>query len=195
MIFFASDGQPKEQSAHNLCRAGLVILSVVLHSDEQRTVEICLSDSYAVPGPSHLSEVRRIVIESGMRAQDDLGGLSMRPVRFSHAYEERGRHPLRTQPWSLEPRPHLYLANHDRISGDEGCKDTLFGFGTMLEAATLVGALLDIARPEEDGHEYDFEGPRAYGGVAAGSAELKVWFPGSTGWDLYPPTIAEIGPA
>ena len=58
----------------------------------------------------------------------------------------------------------------------------------MLEAATLVGALLDIARPEAEGNEYEFEGPRAFGGVAAGSAELKVWFPGSIGWEVYPPS-------
>jgi hypothetical protein len=42
---------------------------------------------------------------------------------------------------------------------------------------------LDAGRPEAGVPEFDLESELGNGGVAPGSAELKVFLPGSVGWN------------
>lgn len=135
--------------------------------------------------PAHLRELQHLRVNVFQSSPTEFGGLTLRPERFQHIPEERGRHPLAQPAWSMAPRPHLHVSELDKVLASDGPGDTVHGFGSPWGSATLAGAMLDICRADAEQHEYDFEGPYGIGGVSAGSAELKVWFRGSVGWELY----------
>jgi hypothetical protein len=160
-----------------------VILAVLLGPQNCSAV-IALDPAWRVAAPSHLSDLRHIRVSA---SQQEFGGLTQHAIRFQYRPEERGRHPLATSRWSVPPRPHLHVSGFDDVVAGPEERDTLHGFGSAWGSAALATALLDICDDEARCDEYDLEGAYGFGGVAPGSAELKIWLPGSVGWELYPP--------
>lgn len=113
-------------------------------------------------------------------------GLALAPLWYDYWPEQPGRHPWdgeRIDPLDL---PALYLTNQDEVAATEAqwlARDTVVGFGTLRGIARFGQFLVDIGNPVAGGDEYELEGEAGFRGVAPLSAELKIWLPGSWGWE------------
>jgi tetratricopeptide (TPR) repeat protein len=159
-----------------------VIIAILLRSNSD-TVQLVFSSSPRRAPRDH-SELTSAMIGARPLSARAFGGLRMRPHAFRYEPEERGRHPLQTSDWTAF-LPHVCIDDLEGRGPPHGGRNTLYGFGDHVQSATFATALLDISRSAHELNEYDFEGPGGFGGVAPGSAEIKIWFPGSIGWELY----------
>ena len=89
--------------------------------------------------------------------------------------------------------PGFFLTNADDLvysDADWRARDTVVGFGRDVGMAHLVELLLNVSRLASDRVEIEMEGEGGFRGVAPLSCEVRLWLPGSFGWDdsLFTPT-------
>jgi hypothetical protein len=100
-------------------------------------------------------------------------------VNYELGMAERHPTPL-PQP---EDQPHLELTDADEADwADSAKRDTVVGFGNDRAVAWLADMLIDVGSHDSGVVEVDLESFAGFGGVGPGSAELRIWLPGSDFW-------------
>jgi hypothetical protein len=158
---------------------GLLIMAVVLQA---APVEVCVELRHPA------SAIKQLIIESPYHGPDDIhSGYNTRPYLFLYS-----PHPTtRFSPWpepQLDPAelPCFYLTNRaDCVASeqDRENRDTVRGFGRDTGSMLFAELLLNASQPDNPLNEYDLEGDGGYRGVGYLSTEVKLWLPGSPGWD------------
>lgn len=152
---------------------GLLIFARVFHREAPRVV---------VELTHPRSTLRRLII--GPEAADPRLGLEVRPHGFLYMPESPGRYPWFSQDIHPSEFPSLTITNADEMvcgAQELPTRDTLTGFGGDEGACRLAELLLNAGQPDHDGDEYALEGECGIRGVGPGSAEVKIWLPGSLG--------------
>lgn len=112
-------------------------------------------------------------------------GLNMVPYAFEYWPSRLEKHPWlhgNLSPWEL-PLFALTSADGFPTTAEEWeTRDVVEGFGTTEATARLAQLLLDVSRPDCPVNEVQLEGELGFRGVAPGSAEVRLWLPGSFGW-------------
>jgi hypothetical protein len=131
-------------------------------------------------------EIRRIVIAAdSVTLEDPPSGLSMKPFALLYFVVETAKHPW-VHDCCTHDLPLFALSNaDDSIATDEDwrSRDTIwiprFSGGEFRFAELLLnaGCSWNTVR------EYELEGDAGFRGVAPMSAELRIFLPGSFGWD------------
>lgn len=154
---------------------GLWIVACLLEPDPG---EFWLEIAHAV------SEVRHVCVDTRYRGVDGGGqGLHTHPHAAIYYPGVVTAFPLAG---GSPPFPHLLLTNrNDRLVsfGDGDKRDTVVGFGSDAGAWCFAEVLLNVSQPWNQRNEVSLEGPYGFGGVAPDSAEVRLWLPGSAGWD------------
>lgn len=132
------------------------------------------------------TDISALVVDAERPDKDGLEmGLNMIPHAFEYWPGSVEKHPWlhgNPSPWEL---PLFALTAKDRALvtvEDWTGRDIVEGFGTATATARLAQLLLDIGRPDCPVKEIELEGELGFRGVAPGSAELRLWLPGSFGW-------------
>jgi hypothetical protein len=107
---------------------------------------------------------------------------AQRPEYFSYSPQVADkRHPLPSRFNVRRDLPHIHLAAL-RSSSDP---DTIVGFGSPAAAVRLAEAFLNATHASTIRDEFDFESELGgFEAVAPGSAELRLFLPGSVGYRL-----------
>lgn len=152
------------------------------------------------PGPGEFwlrimhgaSDVRHLCVDTGYRADTEAPGLHLRPHAVVYHPSTLAVFPLADAP---VPRPHLQLTDRaDRMAGigDAEPRDAVTGLGSDAGAWAFAELLLNLGQAANARVEVSLEGEFGFGGVAPGSAEVRLWLPGSVGWD--PREWSDAGP-
>lgn len=132
------------------------------------------------------TDISKLVIEAPRPNKDSLrAGLNMVPHAFDYWPDTVEKHPWlhdNIPPWEL-PLFALTATGNPLITvTDWEARDVVEGFGSPDATARLAQLLLDVSRPECPVKEIQLEGELGFRGVAPGSAEVRLWLPGSCGW-------------
>ena len=157
----------------------LLTLAVVFRSDTERVrIDLSFSDS-----PKALKYLL-LEFPSPTRLRPQYGAFHQVPEYFCYAPRPGNeRHPLANRFQDRRDLPHIHVTNLDQMHVRDDEQNTIVGFGTALGAVRIAEALLNATHQSTTRDEFDFE--QEIGGfesVAPGSAELKIWLPGSFGW-------------
>jgi hypothetical protein len=129
------------------------------------------------------SEVRHLGVDTRYRSLEGVQqGLHTHPHAVIYYPGPVTAFPLAASP---APLPQLLLTDRkDRLAsyGDDE-RDAVVGFGSDVGAWHFAEVLLNVSQPWNQRTEVNLEGPFGFGGVAPGSAEVRLWLPGSIGWD------------
>ena len=112
-------------------------------------------------------------------------GLSLVPLTFRYFPEVTRKHPWCDTRYAME-LPLLALSNADEfVNTDEQWRDrdTVFVESSQVGTVRLAELLLNAGCRGNSVREYELEGEAGFLGVAPMSAELRIWLPGSFGWD------------
>jgi hypothetical protein len=197
-------GPPTDLTSARVCIAagshGYDALSVDLidisaQRETYRALGLFILASLLAPGPNRFvlrlthpaSQVRRLVVDTMYRQLNDGSGL--RTEASGAVY-----FPMRRQRLVAEDRfipgdelPHVFLTDVEEMVGrdwpGDPVRDTVVGFASDRGAYTLAELLLDVSQAWNEEVEYVLEGPYGFGGVAPTSAEIRLWLPGSFGWN------------
>ena len=161
------------------CRnLGLLIFAVLFHP-QPTTVEVRLTH------PSSQIKKLRVRYE---HPGDQTIGLGQTPTQFTYYSDEVSRHPwVRGHTWQ-EPDPsrlpHVEITTEAEgfVNWEPTQMDTVIGFGNAQGSALLAELLLNASLDSNETHEFNLEGEPGYRGVAAASAELNIFLPGSFGY-------------
>jgi hypothetical protein len=134
------------------------------------------------------SQVKEIRIRNGV-ADLTTPGLHLKPALFEYYPQRIDKHPF----WCLSdiPRydfPYLELNNEEEIiitEEDLKDRDILIIKGNYVGNAHLAEVLLDFSFHNQDIEEINLESDLGFGGVAPGSAELRLFSP-KVSWFLNP---------
>jgi hypothetical protein len=156
---------------------GLLILAVLFHPDiDQVNIEL-----------THpLSEIKHLVVAYSHPKLQHIDGYVSRP--FALGYEPKQTEGYLNTVSNFQPSdlPCFYFANwNSPIYNDAEWKscDTVIGFGNDVGSSWFAELLLNASLPSNKIVEYRLEGEMGYRGVGPGSAEVKLYLPGSLGWD------------
>jgi hypothetical protein len=146
------------------------------------------------PGPDEFwlrithagSDVRHACVDTRYRSlEGEREGLHTRPHAVIYYPDIVTAHPAADK---APPLPDLLLTDRaDRMAGfgDPDERDTVTGFGSDVGAWRFAEVLLNVSQPWNERVEVNFEGPFGFGGAAPGGAEVRLWLPGSVGWEAY----------
>lgn len=112
-------------------------------------------------------------------------GFSMIPYAYSYSPDTVEKYHWLNDGLSPRELPFFGLTSADGFhTTDEewDARDVVEGFGRPEAAARLAQLLLDLSRPDCPIKEVQLEGELGFRGVAPGSAEVRLWLPGSVGW-------------
>ena len=130
------------------------------------------------------SNIRRLILRNDGIATTP--GFHSQPLVLNYYPSETDKHPwvhaFERDVWRL---PGFFLTNADESIGRESdwaTRDTVVGFGTDEGTARLVELLLNASRPSSRVDEFELECECGFRGVAPGSCEVRLWLPGSFGW-------------
>lgn len=156
---------------------GICVLAAVFNAD-RANVRIHLRQAR--------SAIKTIVIESPTTSMDDPSlGYNRRPHYLFYAPKTAERHPwpeAATRPYDL---PVVRLTNESELlasTDDWDSRDVICGFGPDTGAALLAELLLNLGGPNQEEKEIALESESGFRGVGPGSAELRLFLPGSFGW-------------
>ncbi len=156
---------------------GLLILAVMFQN-KGTSVHLRLKNPH--------SEIKHLIVSYELETIEDASpGYHPRPYVFSYWPYSAEKHPWleeSPEPWSL---PMFGLTNLDECvvtEDDWQQRDTLMGFGSDQGSVRLAELFLNISRPAELRDEFELEGELGFRGVAPGSAEVRLWLPGSFDW-------------
>jgi hypothetical protein len=79
--------------------------------------------------------------------------------------------------------PESFIATHEHLQS----RDVAEGFGHFEAACRFAELLLNAGLPHSETDEIALEGERGFRGVAPGSAEIRIWLPGSIGYSQAQP--------
>jgi hypothetical protein len=156
---------------------GLLILAVLFHEEP---VQVRLDLTH----PS--SEIQHLLVEFAY-CQEHYSDYCTRPYLFRYSPQETQRHP-----WfytlggvRVEDLPSFMLTNLAAEYSEEAWsrRDTVRGFGLDRATVRIAELLLNASRPENDVLEYELEDEGGFRGVGVHSAEVRLFLPGSLGWD------------
>lgn len=162
----------KPTSAH----LGLLIFSTLFHAEPKRVI---------LHSTHPRSTITRLILDYCWA--DDWGdvGYASRPLSFGYYPTHQSRHPWLHQRLHPKALPVLDLTNEDELimhPRDLPARNTAIGFGNYDAAARFAELLLNASRASSNGDEYVLEGEWGFRGVGIGSAEIKIWLPGSIGY-------------
>jgi hypothetical protein len=113
-----------------------------------------------------------------------LVGYTQQVTSFEYLYAPTERWPLSGSRPELWPAFFLTSGEFGPTSQEEHLNPNRVRIaGGAPVFADLAQIFLNVGHPASDVFEVDFESALGNGGVTAGSAELKLWLPGSEGWD------------
>lgn len=167
------------QAQRRTCRRlGLLILAVVFH-------ELPAQVHVALTHPR--SDIKHLIIEYAYLSEDH-GGYLTRPYAFAYTPQETERHPWYHRPWSwrLPDLPVFVITNMDDLvitPEDWERRDTVRGCGSDAASVLFAELLLNAGCPENPVTEYELEGEGGFRGVGEQSAEMRIFLPGSLGWN------------
>lgn len=152
---------------------GLLIFARVFHRQAPRVV---------VELTHPRSTLRRLII--GLEETEPGPGLEVWSRAFHYSPWPPVRHPWFSQDIQASSLPSLTITNEDEMVcgvSELPTRDTVVGFGADEGACRLAELLLDAGAPDHDVNEFSLEGECGFRGMGPGSAELKIWLPGSLG--------------
>lgn len=157
---------------------GLLFLSVVF-DPEPKAVSLELTHP--------ASDIKHFLIDNELAPAEELSsGYHSRPHAFVYWPTEMDKHPFDpcADPVNL---PRFGLTNlEDFLFTEEHrrARDTVRCFGRDRGNALFAELLLNAGRPESAPDEYELEGEAGFRGVGVGSAEVRIFLPGSFGWEV-----------
>lgn len=153
----------------------LLILSSVLHKNGENTV-VRLSNTN--------SDVSSIFIPGVARREKQFPITSRGELVDEVVFvpSEVGRHPWHPFEGDINELPYLYFSS-EMIFDGTSTNETLVGFGNQIATTRFAFFLLNIGLGRIASDEFDLESEWGYCGVAPNSSELKIWLPGSFGWE------------
>jgi hypothetical protein len=113
-------------------------------------------------------------------------GYTVKPHSFRYQFEEVSKHPWKRETLDLRDLPCFWLTKRQAsVVTDEDwqSRDTLIGFGSAVGSIRFAELLLNASDSQNRVDEYNLEGPWGIYGVGRYSAEVKLFLPGSQGWD------------
>ena len=133
------------------------------------------------------TDISTLIVDAARPVKGGLDmGLSMIPYAFEYWPDSIEKHPWLhddISPWEL-PRFALTAIDNPLMTvGDWESRNVVEGFGLPEGTTHLAQLLLDLSRPECPVKEIQLEGELGFRGVAPGSAEVRLWLPGSDGWN------------
>lgn len=159
---------------------GLLVMASVFHpSPEAVTVRLT--------HPRSTIDTLRVAPE---RVSDDMPGYVGRPERFNYYAGAVEKHPWEGSWAAPDALPVAQLTNAAGFvvsTEDLLARHVLVGFGGCEASARFAALLLNVGRPGSAVDELELEGELGFRGVGPGSAELKIWLPGSFGYLDAPP--------
>lgn len=135
------------------------------------------------------SEIKSLAIVNLQKNRPYPGEYRTLPYQFSYLPQEAQKHPWYDRYDVLCNPSHLpcfLLTNNQDASVTEEewrQRDIVQGFGSDRGSVLLAELLLNISRNENTVDEYELEGEAGFRGVGPGSAEVRLWLPGSLGWN------------
>jgi hypothetical protein len=195
---------PQDLTSARICVAGsshgygsltVDLIDVSAHRESYRALGLFILAGLLTPGPNRFvlglthraSQVRRLVVDTMYRRLDDGSGLRADVFGAVYFPARRRRLVLENTRVSVDDLPHVYLTDVEEIVGrdwpGDPARDTVVGFASDRGAYAIAELLLDVSQAWNEELEYTLEGPYGFGGVAPTSAEMRLWLPGSIGWN------------
>jgi hypothetical protein len=119
-------------------------------------------------------------LDGGSGLRSEASGVVYFPAR-------RGRLALEDASGLADELPYVFLTDVEETVGrdwpGDPVRDTVVGFASDRGAYAFAELLLDVSQVWNEEMEYTLEGPYGFGGVAATSAEIRLWLPGGVGWN------------
>lgn len=157
---------------------GLLILAVIFHPTPS-TVHLELTHP--------ASDIKNVRIEFEYRNLNEIyPGYSTHPYALNYYPEEMEWHPWHNRHPNPADLPCFMLTNrHDLVVTEEDWenRDTIIGFGNDEGSVRFAELLLNASCPQNSVNEYVLEGEAGFRGVGEHSAEVRLFLPGSLGWD------------
>lgn len=156
---------------------GLLILSVVFNNDTQEAV-------IKITNPK--STIKKLIIRFSYNHNFSYI-FDYKTIPFSYEYwpTEIERIPWTNRKLNHDDYPCFFLTNEKEMIVDEedwAGRDTVVITGTDVSLILLAELFLNISNKHNKIPEISLEGEMGFRGVGPGSAEVKIWLPGSTGW-------------
>lgn len=184
--YYRRDALHFHASKATYCHLGLLVAAVLFAPG---AADVVLSLVHPA------SDIRRIVVrrDEALTPGEVRSGYHAQPLVLGYYPESVAKHPFEGLDGKPDDLPGFFLTNADDLvtSDDEWrARDTVVGFGRDVGMAHLVELLLNISRLASDRVEIEMEGEGGFRGVAPLSCEVRLWLPGSFGWDdsLFPQT-------
>jgi hypothetical protein len=146
--------------------------------------EGCSQATLALTHPK--SAISQLVIDAMRPDKAKLEtGFSMIPYAYSYWPDTVEKHHWLNDGLSPQELPFFGLTSADGFHATDEeweARDVVRGFGRPEATARLAQLLLDVSRPTCPINEVQLEGELGFRGVAPGSAEVRLWLPGSFGY-------------
>jgi hypothetical protein len=170
-------------------------VEISAYRETYRALGLFILAALLTPGPNRFvlslthpaSQVRRLVVDTSYRRLDDGSGLRTEASGAVYFPARRRRLALEDASAHVDDLPHVFLTDVEEVVGrdwpGDPVRDTVVGFAGDRGAYAIAELLLDVSQAWNEEVEYTLEGPYGFGGVAPASAEVRLWLPGSVGWN------------
>jgi hypothetical protein len=170
-------------------------VEISAHRETYRALGLFILAGLLTPGANRFvlglthpaSQVRRLVVDTMYRQLDSGSGLRSEVSGAVYFPARRRRLALEDPSAPADELPYVFLTDIEEMVGrdwpGDPVRDTVVGFSSDRGAYAIAELLLDVSQAWNEELEYTLEGPYGFGGVAPASAEVRLWLPGSLGWN------------